>query len=354
MKTPLDFEKSFDASLLYWLNRFVRYKLSSLSNRQVTDKDKLLAINTKLRIGAKSIYELKELSKEARNAGLIGINTFITPLEKLYEYLVSLGFGSLKEIDEETLVDFLSIATSSLSDASKKNHRIALLSFFNYIDKQNEDDAGLTYRYGFELKNWAGITGNKGVKLPAYMADDEVRKFIEAIDKTDFGDEYGERNRLLIKIILYTGIRVGEALSLKKSDITPNEDVYIINVIGKGNKPRVVIIKRKYIEQEFTHWSQTTCKKGLLFCNKEHTMLSQSYVSRIMGKILLTAGVRKTKNGAHMLRHTFATMLYKNYHDIVLVKEALGHASTNTSMIYTHFDKERLRSAASVLDDLSK
>ena len=71
-----------------------------------------------------------------------------------------------------------------------------------------------------------------------------------------------------------------------------------------------------------------------------------------MDKILLQAGIRKDKNGAHMLRHTFATRLYKKNKDLILVQEALGHADLNTSRIYTHFDQDRLKAATSVMDDL--
>lgn len=53
-----------------------------------------------------------------------------------------------------------------------------------------------------------------------------------------------------------------------------------------------------------------------------------------------------------MLRHTFATLLYQNK-DLVLVQEALGHADLNTSKIYTHFDKERLKIAANTMDDMA-
>lgn len=55
----------------------------------------------------------------------------------------------MKEIDEEILQDFLITATSALSDATKKNYRIALITFFGYIDKQN----GNLYRFDIELKN---------------------------------------------------------------------------------------------------------------------------------------------------------------------------------------------------------
>lgn len=55
-----------------------------------------------------------------------------------------------------------------------------------------------------------------------------------------------------------------------------------------------------------------------------------------------------------MLRHTFATMLYKKQKDLVLVQEALGHSSLDTSRIYTHFDSSKLRIAAQVAEDLDK
>ena len=94
-------------------------------------------------------------------------------------------------------------------------------------------------------------------------------------------------------------------------------------------------------------------KDTLLFVNKKGTPLTQSYVSRIVEQLLFRAGIRKQKNGAHMLRHTFATLLYKKQKDLVLVQEALGHANLNTSRIYTHFDNDKLKLAAQVAKELS-
>ena len=75
-------------------------------------------------------------------------------------------------------------------------------------------------------------------------------------------------------------------------------------------------------------------------------------MSRIVENILRSCGIKKEKNGAHMLRHTFATLLYNKSKDLVLVQETLGHASLDTSRIYTHFDKDKLHKAASIMDDL--
>ncbi len=349
MKYPIDFEDTFEDTLLFWLTRFIRNKITSLSNRQVTNKDRLAQIIKELIQGYKTISELKVVVKELRNIGINSIHVYFIPLEKLYKFLSIYGAASMKEIDEELLSDFLASETSNLSDATKKNYRISLISFFGYIDKQNKEENGNTYRYGVELKNWGGLGGKSGQKLPSYMHKDEVTKFINAIKTYPFSSKIAFRNRLIIKIILYTGIRVNEALNINMKDFTKDGDSYIIQVRGKGNKPRVVMIKEHIIKDDLSNWSETkNCNHNLLFCNQKGNILTQAYISRLVEKILLSVGIRKEKNGAHMLRHTFATMLYQKSKDLILVQESLGHADINTSRIYTHFDKERLKKTTDI------
>ncbi|MDX4050461.1 integrase [Aliarcobacter skirrowii] len=349
MRYDLDFKNSFQDTLLFWMERFIRNKLTNLSNRQVIQKDRLATILQALAKGIKSIDELELLVKDARNIGLSGINTYFNPLLKLYKYTTNLGLASMKEIDEELLSDFLATETSSLSDATKKNHRIALLSFFSYIDKQNENEDGSSYLFKIELKNWGGLSGKSGTKLPSFMNKDEIDRFLDAIEKFEFSENTGYRNRLIIKIIIYTGVRVSEVLNLKIKDIFNENDVYMLQIRGKGNKPRVVMIKKHIIEYDLKNWLDTRISDtDLLVCNQKGDRLTQAYVSRIVENILISAGIRKEKNGAHMLRHSFATLLYQKHHDLILVQEALGHSDINTSRIYTHFDKERLRKTTDI------
>jgi integrase/recombinase XerD len=349
MKYPLDCENSFDKSFLFWLSRFLRNKITSLSNRQVKDKDRLAQILQALVKGFDSIDNIKPVIKEARNIGMNSIHVYFIPLEKLFHFLVNFGANSLKEIDEELLSDFLATETSNLSDATKKNYRIALIGFFGYIDKQNEAENGFVYRYGIELKNWGGLSGQGGKKLPSFMQKEEVQRFIEAIDTYPFSTKIAARNRLIIKIILYTGIRVSEAINIQMKDFNKDSDAYIIQVRGKGNKPRVVMIKESIIKRDLIEWETIkNCNNNTLFCNQKGDLLSQAYISGIVEKILLSAGIRKEKNGAHMLRHTFATMLYQKSKDLILVQESLGHADINTSRIYTHFDKDRLKQTTDI------
>nr|WP_317404201.1 tyrosine-type recombinase/integrase [uncultured Helicobacter sp.] len=356
MKYPLNYKDEFSQTLLFWIMRFIRYKLTTLSNHQVLDKKSILqAINALSNDEIHSINELESLCKSVRKAGMIGINTYSTPLLKLYTFLTQGGFDTMESIDEEVLSDFLSVETSTLSNASKKNYRIALIGLFGYIDKQNEFE-GKSYVYDITLKISA-LQGKSGQKLPAYLSQDEIERFLKAIDEAQLGEKVAARNKLIIKLIVYTGIRVSEALSLRRKDIYPHLDCYIIQIRGKGNKPRVAMIRQSHIQNLLNAWltqrPSFAPSHDLLFCNTKGKALTQSYIYQNVENILTQAGIRKEKNGAHMLRHSFATLLYQQKHDLVMVQEALGHADLNTSRIYTHFDSKRLREVVGVMDTLN-
>lgn len=349
MKHKLDCKESVEKSLLFWLAKFVKFKLSSLSNKELRDHALFTKTNMALNRTLKDIDELEILAKQARNAGLTGINTYFNPLKKLYRVLCEYELDSLKRIDEELLSEILANITGGLSDASKKNYRIAVINFFGFLDRQNEE-IGASHNFGVMLKNWGGVSGNKGQKLPEFLSEDELKNFLDAINLANFKSNE-IRNKLIIKIIIYTGIRVSEALNLKFKDISEDGDLYILRIRGKGNKYRIVMVKKNLIAELLNNIEINYNADGYIFVNKKGGRLTQAYVSRIVEQILLSAGIRKEKNGAHMLRHTFATMLYKKQKDLILVQEALGHASLNTSRIYTHFDSQKLRLAAQIAED---
>lgn len=363
MRHILEPYESFDENLLTWMGRFVRFKLNTLSNHQVRNKDCLLECLNALKQKPSNLNALIKICKMARSSGLIGINVFMTPLSKLYEYLTALNLASLKEIDEEILIDFMSVHTATLSDASKKNYRIVLLGFFNFIDKNNSDgDSGGSFVFNITLAIRHLQHQTSGQKLPTYLDESELENFLVAIDETPMPYERVNRDKLIIKLIVYTGVRVNEVLNLRIKDFIPQDDIWLFQVRGKGNKMRVVMIKKQKIDGLMNAWisqrAQIELKHkiedNLIFCNQKGSKLTQARVYQVLGEILNFAGIKKEKMGAHMLRHTFATMLYLKKHDLILVQEALGHASLNTSRIYTHFDKERLMEAATVMDSFER
>ncbi len=354
MKHPLEELKDPTENLLLWIGRFLRYKCTSLSNSQVKDQSKVFECLNELDHACSS-SQLEKVCKKARNVGLLGINTYALPLLKFYEYAQKLSLKSLKSIDEVMLAEFLSVYTGGLSLATKKNYRIALLGLFSYIDKQNQDENEKSYIYNITLKNISGVNQSAGNKLPTHLNNEELEKFLESIDKIEMSAKVRARNRLLIKIIVFTGMRSNEALQLKIKDFTLENGCYTILIKGKGDKYRVVMLKAFHIESLLKEWlierELYPVKNDLLFCNQKGSALTQAYLYKQVERIINFAGLRREKNGAHMLRHSFATLLYQKRHDLILVQEALGHASLNTSRIYTHFDKERLEEAASIWEE---
>ncbi|GHP73695.1 tyrosine recombinase XerH [Helicobacter pylori] len=354
MKHPLEELKDPIENLLLWIGRFLRYKCTSLSNSQVKDQNKVFECLNELNQVC-SASHLEKICKKARNAGLLGINTYALPLLKFYEYTKKISLKSLKSIDEVLLSEFLSVYTGGLSLATKKNYRIALLGLFSYIDKQNQDENEKSYIYNITLKNISGVNQSAGNKLPTHLNNEELEKFLESIDKIEMSAKVRARNRLLIKIIVFTGMRSNEALQLKIKDFTLENGCYTILIKGKGDKYRAVMLKAFHIESLLKEWLMKRelypVKNDLLFCNQKGSALTQAYLYKQVERIINFAGLRREKNGAHMLRHSFATLLYQKRHDLILVQEALGHASLNTSRIYTHFDKQRLEEAASIWEE---
>ncbi|GAA8531797.1 integrase [Helicobacter pylori] len=354
MKHPLEELKDPTENLLLWIGRFLRYKCTSLSNSQVKDQNKVFECLNELNHACSS-SQLEKVCKKVRNAGLLGINTYALPLLKFYEYTKKISLNSLKSIDEVMLAEFLSVYTGGLSLATKKNYRIALLGLFSYIDKQNQDENEKSYIYNITLKNISGANQSAGNKLPTHLNNEELEKFLEGIDKIEMSAKVRARNRLLIKIIVFTGMRSNEALQLKIKDFTLENGCYTILIKGKGDKYRAVMLKAFHIESLLKEWlierGLYPVKNDLLFCNQKGSALTQAYLYRQVERIINFAELRREKNGAHMLRHSFATLLYQKRHDLILVQEALGHASLNTSRIYTHFDKQRLEEAASIWEE---
>lgn len=96
-----------------------------------------------------------------------------------------------------------------------------------------------------------------------------LKKFLDAIENADFKNNT-IRNKLIIKIIIFTGIRVSEAINIKMGDISEENDLYIIRIRAKGNKYRVVMIKKELIYDLLKNVSiNYMSKDALLFVNKK-------------------------------------------------------------------------------------
>ncbi|HHY41928.1 MAG TPA: tyrosine recombinase XerC [Thermoanaerobacterales bacterium] len=179
-------------------------------------------------------------------------------------------------------------------------------------------------------------------RLPLFLYPQEIEALLSAPNN----DILGIRDRAILELLYATGMRVGELVSLKTSDI--NFGANFIVVFGKGSKERIVFFGQKAAEslEEYLKKSRPYLVKNIecdsLFLNKNGTSLSDRSVRRIIEKYVKVAAPN-SHISPHTLRHTFATHMLSNGADLKTVQELLGHSSLSTTQIYTHVTKDRLK-----------
>ena len=181
--------------------------------------------------------------------------------------------------------------------------------------------------------------------LPDVLSFGEIESIISKIDQST---AEGARNKAILETMYSCGLRVSELVNLKLSCLFL--DVGFIRVIGKGDKERLVPIGRDAIKfiniYRATVRVHVPVKKGeedILFLNRNGKRLSRIMIFLIIKDLGKKAGILKNIS-PHTFRHSFATHLVEGGADLRAVQEMLGHESITTTEIYTHLDREYLRS----------
>jgi len=167
--------------------------------------------------------------------------------------------------------------------------------------------------------------------LPKFLDKDTILNAISHINYND-SSWFELRDKALILFLYATGLRISEALNVKISDI---EDGWVKVEMAKGEKQRMVPIADVALNAIKEYLQKRPCGSEYLFVNKNCNKLSRISAFNITKKYL---GV-----SPHVLRHSFATALVLGGADLRVVQELLGHASLNTTQIYTHIQKENLK-----------
>jgi site-specific recombinase XerD len=164
------------------------------------------------------------------------------------------------------------------------------------------------------------------------LTPDEVRALIGACSSNA---PTGIRNRALIAVLYRSGLRVGEALALKTTDIDPDRGT--IRVLhGKGDRSRTVGLDQDAIalvQRWLDRRSDLGVRNGSLFCTLDGGRLAASYVRTLLRRLALKVGIEKRVH-PHALRHTHAAELVKEGVPVNLIQDQLGHASLATTDRY--------------------
>ncbi|MGZ8411115.1 MAG: site-specific tyrosine recombinase XerD [Gemmatirosa sp.] len=180
--------------------------------------------------------------------------------------------------------------------------------------------------------------------LPEVLTVAEVERLLAA---PSLDDTLVFRDRGMLELAYGAGLRVSEWIGLRTQDVLFDDQ--LLRVFGKGSKERLVPIGRSAIGAVAVYLRELRPNlekgkgKGVLFLNARGEPLSRMGAWTILRKHVERAQITKPVS-PHTLRHSFATHLLEGGADLRAVQEMLGHADIATTQIYTHVDREYLRS----------
>jgi site-specific recombinase XerD len=278
----------------------------------------------------------------------------------------------------EAYVRYL-LAERNLSPYTLRNYRTDLADFARYLDQEGIDglraDRVTFRRYLAALKESGVASGSIGrkvstirgfyrwlvregrlesspltavtapkreMRLPSVLSREHLSAVIESADEDT---PQGLRNRAILELMYAGGVRLSEIVRLDAQHLDLGERALLVR--GKGNKERIVLFGDPAARAlgRYLRDGRPQLASGpepALFLNRDGGRLSGRSIQQIVRKHALRAGLDE-RVFPHLLRHSFATHLLDGGADLRIVQQLLGHASVNTTQIYTHVTEERQR-----------
>ena len=256
---------------------------------------------------------------------------------------------SLAEISSTTLKNYLAdlVTERKLAVATVRRRFACLRSMFRRLaDQEKSVDPFTVWRLQLPRRK----------RLPRALSRPEVSSLLQS--RTDENPpQRFERDVTLgtaIRLMVLTGMRVGELCKLRIQDLAP--DASSIRVHGKGSRERIAYISDEVLRRELltvVHSLPDGRTHDALFVNRFGLPIRPQSIRSKLRRYAAKVGVSRRVT-PHMLRHTAATLLIETGVDIQFVQRLLGHSSIATTEIYTHVSDEALRSTIERADVLGK
>lgn len=266
------------------------------------------------------------------------ISAYLNDISKFAQYLDFAGKKfEVENIDVEDIKKFITWINELGMQVSSQSRVISgLKSFFGFL--LIEDVITTDPTLLLEMPRISKL-------LPDTLNIEEINSIVEAVDASK---PEGIRNKAIIEVLYGCGLRVSELINLKISNLFIQEEY--LKVIGKGNKERImpvgsVALKfiRIYLEEVRVHIDIKNGFEDYVFLSRLGSALSRVAVFNIVKDLAARAGINKSIS-PHTFRHSFATHLIEGGADLRAVQEMLGHSSITTTEIYTHINRDYLKS----------
>jgi integrase/recombinase XerD len=253
----------------------------------------------------------------------------------LLQFIEFSGLTELPALDRAAVIRWLNeLAAREMAPRSRARKLSALKSFVAWARE-----------YGhIETDPVPGeLATQRGLDLPHALTRGEVQAIL---DSAVGPEPLSIRDTAMLEVLYASGMRVSELTTLRLSDLHLPEGFAIVT--GKGNLQRLVPLGHYAItalERYIGPLRESICPNAPLHDEiflTRRGVISRSMVFRLVKKYAALAGVQSSVS-PHTFRHSCASHMLEGGADLRLVQELLGHASLNTTQIYTHIDKRRLR-----------
>jgi integrase/recombinase XerD len=264
----------------------------------------------------------------------------------LLDFAASRGASATWDAAVETPVHYLSVlggpgrgGRAALRPTTLRRRTASIRGFYRFCYSEGLIEADFAGR--FDLPRQPRL-------LPEVLSVEEVDRLLES--RTD-DTPAGIRDRALLELLYASGLRISEAVGLDSDDIDLTSG--LVRVVGKGDRERQVPVGevavgwlRRYVAEVrpgwLEKWRGDRRHGGPLFLSVRGDRLDRR---RAWEMLVAEARAIGLKEGIspHTLRHSFATHLLEGGADLRIVQELLGHASINTTQLYTHLTGERIK-----------
>jgi integrase/recombinase XerD len=264
------------------------------------------------------------------------VESYLRDLRRLGEFATSRGVRDPAKLTRPLLRNFVYLLKDlGLSPASIRRAVSAVRTYYGFLIGEGRvaDDPSDRLE-----------SPRRGRVLPAILSISEIEALLSS---SRVEEPLAWRDRALLELGYGAGLRVSELCRLGLTDLLLSES--LVRVFGKGGKERLVPIGRSVIGavSVYLHTMRPELDKGKsrgrVLLNARGQPLSRVGAWGVVKRAADRAGITKRVT-PHTLRHSFATHLLEGGADLRAVQEMLGHADLSTTQIYTHVDREYLRS----------
>lgn len=248
----------------------------------------------------------------------------------------NLNYDFVKKIQLTDIYEYLSyMNTVRKNSAATRARKVACLrSYFKYMHSKAKyiNDNPTKELESPKLKQ----------SLPNYLTLEESKTLLETVLK----NSNGYRDYAIITLFLNCGMRLSELVGINLTDI--KNDTLIVT--GKGNKERTIYLNNACIQAIAKYLKERPVDnvkdKNALFLSARNQRISNKTVQHLVKKYLQLAGLDTTRFSTHKLRHTAATLMYREGNtDLRTLQEILGHEHLSTTQIYTHVNDRQQKNA---------